>query len=89
MTKRAILQLRCPHCGLPAEDGHSPACPRRPPEPTRRRIAFVEEWEPGQSVEVFVTGEVREEQLQAIESFIARARQRLSTSDGESMREDV
>jgi len=42
-----------------------------------RRYAFIEEWEPGRKVEIVVTGEIGEEQLEAIDAFVRRQRARM------------
>lgn len=48
-----------------------------------RRYTFIEEWEPGSKVEIIMTGEIGEPQLDAIEAFVKRRRLRLTRAVGE------
>jgi len=48
---------------------------------TTRRFAFIEEWEPGIKVEIIMTGKIGDEQLQAIEGFVARQHRRVVGTD--------
>jgi hypothetical protein len=55
-------------------------------ERTERRYSFVEEWSPGNKVEVIITGDVEAPQLDAIEAYARRMRERLARRHGETSR---
>lgn len=52
-------------------------------ERTQRRYSFVEEWSPGNKVEIIITGPVEAPQLDAIEGYARRMRERLDHRDGD------